>query len=125
MAEEMSEQQAESMIRDLMDQKSNKHTFLTKVIQEDDTTKVGNLTKEELGNPQLELRGIKELELFANNIYNDKEWGDFFKELSEIQTSTSLSKDALLIKLAATDKKEMADLTEVERKENKGWFRKK
>jgi hypothetical protein len=122
MAEDMSEEQAQALMRDFIDQKSNKHAFLTKVAGSDDTIKTGNLAIEELGNPTLELRAIKELELFSKNVYGDETWSEFFKELAEIQTSTSLSKDAILIKLASIDKKEMADMTPI-KKENKGWFK--
>lgn len=124
MAEEINEQQAEAMLRDFVNQKSNKHTFLSKVVETDDTTRVGNLSVEELGNPQLELRGIKELSLISRDVCNISDWADYFDKLSEITTSTSLSKEAMLLKLAGTDKQEMADMTPT-KKENKGWFTKK
>lgn len=124
MAEELTEEQAQTMVRDFLQQKSNKHTFLTRVVEEEDTTKLGNLSSEELGIPNLELRAIKELELFCREVYSDNTWANFFKGLAEIQTSTSLSKEGILIKLASTEKQEMADMTPT-KKENKGWFTKK
>ncbi len=125
MAEELTEEQAQQMMRDFMDGKSNKHSFLKEVVLAKDTTKIGNLSEDELGTPHLDLRGIKELELFSRDVYNDDSWGNFFSKLAEINTSTSLSKNAILLLLAGTDKKEMADMTPQPKRENSGWFKKK
>lgn len=125
MSDELTEQQAEQLVRGLVEQKQNIQGFFTNVIKADDTTKTGNLTIEELGEPRLPLRSIKELELFSRDIYSDKDWADYFGKLSEIQTSTSLSKDAILLKLSVTTTKEMADTTPKEKKVNKGWFKRK
>lgn len=123
--EEMTEKQAEQLVRNLMEQKSNKHTFLTDVVKSNDTTKTGNLDIEEIGNPKLPLRTYKELALFCNEVWEQKEWGNYFNKKAEILTSTSLSKGGILIKLAVTDKSEMADVTPKQTKPNKGWFKKK
>lgn len=122
---EVTEEQAADIIRNFTEQKSNLHTFFTNVIKADDTTKTGNLTEEELGMPRLPRRSIGELALFCEKIYNDKGWADYFKDLGEIMTSTSLSKDALLLKLSVTQKKELADVSPKERKKNGGWFKSK
>lgn len=121
----MTEEQAQGMIRDLMDAKQNKHTFLKEVVMADDTTKVGNLDLEELGTPKLELRGLKELAIFTKDIANKPVWAEYFEKQAEMTLATSLSKEGLLVKLGGTDKKEMADMTPQPKKENKGWFRKK
>ena len=81
------------------------------------------LTEEELGMPMIPVRSMLELELFSNDIADQSEWGNFFRDWAEIQTSSSLSKDAILIKLAVTIKKELADTTP-QKKKNKGWFKK-
>jgi len=86
-------------------------------------SKTGNLTIDELGMPKLPLRTYKELALFSKDVYGDNTWENFFTQMGEIQTSTSLSKDAILLKLSVTQKKELADTTP-QRKVNKGWFRK-
>jgi len=122
---EMTEEQAESILRDIQEQKQNQHTFLTKVIQSKDTTKTGNLTQEELGSPRVPLRTFKQLELFCRDIYCDEDWANYYQQLAEIHTSSSLSKDAKLLNLSVTSKKELADMTPKEKKENKGWFRKR
>ncbi len=122
--QEMTEAQAEQMLREYSEQKQNTHTFFTKIIQTEDTTKVGNLTSEELGEPRLPLRSSKELELICKDLIDNPGWADYFKKEAEILTSTSLSKDGTLIKLSVTSKKELADVTPKERKKNKGWFKK-
>jgi len=125
MSEELTEQQAEQMVRDLANQKESIQTFFTNVIKADSTTKTGNLSQEELGEPNLPLRSYKELQLFSKEIWGQSEWADYFEKEGEILSSTSLSKDALLLKLAVTTKKELADVTPKERKKNTGWFKKK
>ena len=124
MTENMSDQQAEQLMRDLMKEKANAISFFTDIIKSDDTIKTGNLELTELGEPRLPLRSLKGLELFSKDIYEDAEWESYFKKKGEILTSTSLSKDAILIKLAVTSKKELADVTPKEKKKNKGWFKK-
>lgn len=113
----------EEVVRQYAQEKSNTHTFFTRVIQNDSTTKTGNVTAEELGSGQITIRGLKELELFSKDIYKDDGWADYFGKMAEIQTSSSLSKEGFLLKLSVTNKKELADVTPA-RKKNKGWFRK-
>ncbi len=122
---DISEKEAQELIRQFNETKLNVHSFFTKVIQEKDTTKTGNLTIEELGMPRLPFRSLKELSLFSRKIANQPAWHEYFQELGEILTSSSLSKDALLMKLSVTQKKELADVTPKETKKNDGWFRKK
>lgn len=119
----MTEQEAQDILRSFSESKATIHTFFTNVIKSPDTTKTGNLTQEELGMPKLPVRTYKELALFSKDVANQDAWADYFEKMSEIQTSTSLSKDALLLRLSVTQKKELADLTP--RKKNKGWFKKK
>lgn len=125
MNEEMTEEQAAKLLRDFAAAKQNVHTFFSNIIKSADTTKVGNLSEDELGVPKLPVRTYKELALFADDVYGDKSWSDYFTKLSEIQTSTSLSKEALLLRLSVTQKKELADVSPQSKKKNKGWFRKK
>lgn len=105
--------------------KHNVHTFLHNVATADDTTKLGYLKDEEIGSMENPVRALKFLGAFAEDIMGKKELGDFFRTRAEIGTSTSLSRDAILIKLAVTQKKELADISKVaSKKENKGWFKK-
>lgn len=108
------------------EEKQNVHTFLMKVTKSKDTTKTGYLTEEELGEPKLPLRTVKELSLFARDIADMPYFADYFDKEAEILTSTSLSKKGKLLHLAVTSKTEVADTTgEKPKKENKGWFGRK
>ena len=124
MVDELSDKEAEEIIRQFSEGKSNLHSFFTNVIKSSDTSKTGNLSVEELGMTQLPVRTHKELAMFCEDIANLKEFSSYFNKMSEIITSSSLSKEALLLKLAVTIKKELADITPA-RKENKGWFKSK
>lgn len=125
MSEEITEQQAESLLREFAKDKDSVQSFFRDVIQSDDTTKTGNLDIDELGMPGLPLRSAKELELFCRDVWSQDCWANYFKSLAEIHTSTSLSKDAILIKLAVTKKSEVADVTPKHKRRNSGWFTKK
>lgn len=107
-----------------MQEKQNVHTFLNNVVITKNTTKVGNLTEDEIGKPKIPLRTYKELELFCRDIMNQEDFANYFKNKGEILTSTSLSKDAKLISLAVVQRKELAELSKP-KKENKGWFKKR
>lgn len=109
----------------LPEEKQNIHTFLTKVVTSDDTTKLGYLKEEEIGTPILPLRTYKELALFCNEVADMDYYGDYLLKKGEILTSTSLSKDAKLLSLAVLQKKEIADVTKKQRKQNRGWFKPK
>ena len=122
MTEELTEEQAEALIRNFANKSDNTHTFFRDIIQSKSTTKTGNLAIEELGMPRLTQRGVLELELFCKDTFKDKGWEDYFRQLAEIQTASSLSKEGILIKLAVTSKKELADVTPPEKKKNKGMF---
>ena len=121
---ELSEQDAQDIIRSFSESKQNLHSFLTNIIKSPDTIKTGNLEQDELGKSKLPVRTYKELELFSKDVAYQSDWADYFKSMAEIQTSTSLSKNAKLLDVAVTLKKEVADRTPT-RKENKGWFKKK
>lgn len=113
----------QELIRQHAQEKSNVHSFFTRVIQHEDTTRVGNVKEEELGEPQLTIRGLKELEIFSRDIEESNLWANYFKKMADITTATSLSKEGFLLRLSVTNKKEVADVTPT-RKKNKGWFKK-
>lgn len=108
----------------LPEEKHNVHMFLHSVATAEDTTKVGNLTSEEVGTPRLTLRANKELHLIASEIMNNDIIANYYKKQGEILTSTSLSKDAKLINLVVLQKRQIEDVTK-RKKENSGWFKKK
>ena len=103
----------------------NVHTFLHNVAVTTDTTKLGYLKEEELGFPNLPIRTYKELALFCDKVADMPIFNEYFNSMSEIVTSTSLSKDAKLLELAVINRREVADVTKKPRKENKGWFKPK
>lgn len=117
----LTEESAEEMLRSFAQKSMNTHTFFTDVIKSKSTTKTGNLDATELGFPRLTQRGLLELELFCKDIFVQPAWSNWFHNLAEIQTASSLSKNAILINLAVTNKKELADTTP-ERKKNSGMF---
>jgi hypothetical protein len=120
------EEEVSQIARNYADKQASAQHFFLEVMRSDDTTKVGFLSDTELGLPKLPIRTYKELALFVETVSVDKDnlWVDYFNGLSEIQTSTSLSKNAKLLSLVGTQRKEVADMTPA-KKENKGWFRKK
>ena len=109
----------------VQEEKHNAHTFLNKVVEEEDTTKLGFLKEEEVGIPRLSARTLKELALYSKEIGDEEEWATYFNRRSEILTSTSLSKDAKLIDLAIVQRREIANVSPRPRKVNKSWFGKK
>lgn len=131
MSEEQLTPQEQAELENIMggatvpDEKHNVHSFLTKVIEEEDTTKLGNLELEELGEPKLPIRTSKELALFCREIADMPEFADFFDKEGEILTKTSLSKEGFLLKLSTIRTSQVADVTPKEKKKNKGWFKKK
>lgn len=100
------------------------YSFLNKVATSEDTTKVGNLKEEELGEPSKTLRTYKEMALIAKKLMDNDVLEEYYIAKGEIITSTSLSKDAKLINLAVIQKRVLEDETKP-MKENKGWFKKK
>lgn len=106
------------------EEKQNVHTFLNKVAEKPDTTRVGYVKEEELGTPPLTIRTLKELSLISDKIMDNDFFKKYYEARSEIVTSTSLSKEAMLIKLAVVQRREIADVTP-EKKVNKGWFKRR
>ena len=124
--ENITEEQAEALVRAMSEGKQSVHSFFTNVIKAEDTTKIGFLTEEELGFPTITVRAYKELALFSDRIAGDNAWKEYFSALSEINTSTSLSKDGFLLKLPVTQTKQLADITPRDKSKKKGgWFKKK
>ncbi len=107
------------------EEKHSVHSFLHKVATSEDTTKTGYLKEEEIGLPTLSLRACKELALFCEEIADMDYFAKFFKDTGEILTSTSLSKEGFLTKLAVIIRRETSNILKAPVKTNKGWFRKK
>jgi len=123
MTDDMTEKEAQEMLRNISEGRQNLHSFFTKVINSKSTTKVGNLDIEELGRSKLPLRTYLELGTFCKEIVSDDDFSDYFNKMAEIQTASSLSKEGFLMKLAVTMKKELADVSPKAKTKNKGWFK--
>jgi hypothetical protein len=93
------------------DEKHTVFTFLDNVAKAKDTTKTGFLKDEEIGMLENPTRTYKELGLFAQEIMHNPSLSKFFNTESEIITSTSLSRNAMLLRLAITTQKQIADVT--------------
>lgn len=121
---EMTEQDAQELLRQYSESKVNPSSFFRDVVKADDTLKVGNLDITELGVSKLPVRTYEELALFSKEVANQPDWGNYFNKMSKIQTDSSLSKEGFLLKQINTTKKELADVTS-KPKENTGWFKSK
>lgn len=110
------------------DEKQNVHTFLHSVVLAEDTRKIGNLKDDkdfnELGFPELTVRGGFDLALISDEIMDNKFFSDFFKKQAEDTLATSLSRGGFLIRQATTTTKQLADATK-RKKINKSMFGKK
>ena len=106
------------------EEKHNVHTFLFRVATADDSTKVANLSAEELGSPTHPVRALKDYRLIAREIMNNEFIAKFFEQEAEDVLATSLSKEGFLDRLAITQTRQIADITK-QKKENKSWFKSK
>jgi len=121
----MTEQEAEVMLRSFSESKDTSVSFFRDVIKNKDSSKIGNLSEEELGIPQLPIRTLQELGMLSKEVFERYTFADYFNKQAEIVLATSLSKHGFLIKQVGTSKKEIADVSPKERKQNGGWFKKK
>ena len=127
----MSYEEAEEALKNLgglaplPEEKHNTHSFLHAVATEEDTTKVANLTTEEVGLAKLPVRTFKELALFCKEVANMDYMSDYFEKKSEIITSTSLAREGFLTKLAVMVRRESTDTIKAPSKPNSGWFKPK
>ena len=103
-------------------EKDSQFKFFRDILRIKDTTRIGNLTAQELGLSKLGVRHYQELALYAN-VEGLKEVGKYFMDRSQIATSTSMSKKGFWAQLFVTQiKKEKKDKpTQIK----KGWFSKK
>ena len=106
------------------DERHNTHTFLAKVLKTDDTTKVGNLTEEELGMAKHPVRAFKEFALISEKICEDSLMTEYFNKEAENVLASSLSRNGKLIGLAVIQKRIVEDETKP-KKVNIGWFSRK
>ena len=108
------------------DDKNNVFAFLNSVASSPDTTKTGFLRDDkdldEVGTPKLPVRTFHSLALIADQIIGNEYLKNYFEREAEIITKTSLSRNAKLLSLGVLQKKEVADVTNRPRRQNKSWF---
>lgn len=104
--------------------KQNQFTFINNVATTLDTTRVGNVSEVELGNPKYPIRSLKNLALICDKIMENDVYRDYFLAESEIVTSTSLSKEGFLVNKSNTTTRQIGDITK-RRRPNRGWFSRK
>jgi hypothetical protein len=83
--------------------------FFLEIIRADDTSKIANLTEDELGVPELPVRTLIELSDDCALIPCMSTFQNKFKKQAENILSTSLSREGFLIKARITQKKELLD----------------
>jgi len=83
--------------------------FFLEIVRAEDTTKIGNLTIDELGTPPLPIRTLKELANDCDLIPSMSSFAKSFRTESEDILASSLSKEGFLIKARITQKKEFLD----------------
>jgi hypothetical protein len=106
------------------DEKHNVHTFISNVFKSKDTTKVGNLKEEEIGMMRNPVRAYKEGAIFAKDIMHCHQLSEYFLQEAEVTTSTSLSRNAALLRFATTTTRQIGDVTKT-KTQNKSWFKSK
>jgi len=83
--------------------------FFLEIIRNDDSLKLGNLTQDEIGLPQLPVRTLVELADDCENIPSMSSFVDDFRKQAQNMIASSLSKEGFLIKARITQKKELLD----------------
>jgi hypothetical protein len=93
------------------DEKHTVFTFLDNVAKAKDTTKTGFLKDEEIGMLRNPTRAYKKIALDVKYVMGNDELSEYFNQMAETVTSTSLSRNAMLLRLAITTQKQIADVT--------------
>lgn len=105
-SQDLQESQAEQLeaAYPVVKPESNLYSLFWKVFKVNDSTKVANLKKEEIGNLGITVRDCHRLGLFGH-LFGHPTFGDFFYNLGEITSSTSMSRDGWFSELFVSQKK--------------------
>lgn len=87
-------------------EKPSAFQFFSKAVDTRDSSKISNLTNEELGGTRLSVRDYQSMGWFAENIKQNK-LAKYFYGKAEVTLSTGLSRRGFLMNLAVTQRKEM------------------
>ncbi len=80
------------------------YNLFWKVLRLDDSTKVANLTRKEIGDLNISVRDAQKLGMLGH-VFHHQTFGNFFIALSEITNKTSMSKDGWFSELFVSQKK--------------------
>jgi hypothetical protein len=83
---------------------SNIFNLFWKVLKLQDSTKVGNLNKVEIGDVGITVRDSQKLGMLGH-LFHHKIFGDYFFALGEVTSSTSMSRDGWFSELFVSQKK--------------------
>lgn len=114
-AEQMHEQEAPTP-----ESKDSHFKFMRELLGTKDSTKIGNLTAEELGKSELSLRGYQKVALLANTV-GLKEISDYYNAEAEILAASSMSRKSTFLQLIFTQIKKSVTSSEP-KPETKGLF---
>jgi hypothetical protein len=117
--------EVKEFIRQIGAEEKGIDNFFLEIIRNDDSLKIGNLDKDELGLPQLPVRTLIELSDDCKLIPSMSSFETDFKIQATNLIASSLSKDGFLIKARITQKKELLDSDKRKDKSKKGLFGKK
>ncbi len=81
------------------------YSLFQSVLNKKDSTKVSNLSAEELGSIDFNVRGSLMCELLGNTL-GQKVYAKFFKDMAKVVTDTAMAKDGWFTTLFVTSKKE-------------------
>lgn len=90
--------------------KDSIYKFFRELLQKEDSSKIGNVKKEELGNLRLTIRSYRNIANFCG-IMKLNTWSDWAASKGEITLATSLSRDGFLPKLFVTQIKQEKKVT--------------
>lgn len=108
-------------IRQIGEEKGIDNFFL-EIIRNNNNLKIGNLTSDEIGMPQIPLRTIVELSHDCEIIPSMSAFVTDFRKQASDMIATSLSKEGFLIKSRITQKKEVLGTDKRKTKSKKGLF---
>ncbi len=104
------------------------YTLFKWIIARGDSSKIGNLRKEELGMLNISVRDCQKINLLGDRLGHTG-FGEFFMDTGEITLATSLSREAHLINLFVTTQKKTTKAREIAiqnlpqpEKKKKGFF---
>ena len=107
------------MIPDTNQQESH-YKFFREILKSGDSRKVGNLKSDELGKLNIAVRHLHELSAYCKTENFDRV-ADYFTNLAEITSSTSMSRNGFLLNTLVTQIKKQQNLTGATESKPKWW----